>query len=67
MQTRDYVRFADQRERNDELIGVLTAISIVSKRLAGKLAALEHRYSEKSSGNKPAFVPMTGKRNEING
>lgn len=27
------------RERNAELVGVLTAISIVSKRLAGRLAA----------------------------
>ena len=31
------------RERNEELIGVLVAISIVSKRLAGRLATLEQK------------------------
>jgi len=34
---------AYNRERNAELVGVLTAISIVSKRLAGRLAALEQK------------------------
>lgn len=54
MQTRECVRFAEyrNRERNEELIGVLTAISIVSKRLAGRLSALEQRYAEKSRGGK---------------
>ena len=54
MQTRQCIRFADSRgrERNEELIGVLTAISIVSKRLAGRLAALEQRYAEKLRGGK---------------
>lgn len=54
MQTREFVRFAEyrNRERNEELIGVLTAISIVSKRLAGKLSALEQRYAEKPRGEK---------------
>ncbi|MBS3899917.1 MAG: hypothetical protein KGZ54_04375 [Dethiobacter sp.] len=54
MQTRECVRFAKyrDRERNEEIIGVLTAISIVSKRLAGKLIALEQRYAEKSRGEK---------------
>lgn len=56
MQTREYIRFAEcrdrERERNEELIGVLTAISIVSKRLAGRLTALEHQYEEKTRGEK---------------
>ena len=41
------------RERNEELIGVLTAISIVSKRLAGRIAALEQRRAEVTRGGKP--------------
>lgn len=54
MQPRECVRFAEcrDRERNEELIGVLTAISIVSKRLAGRLTALEHQYAEKTRGGK---------------
>ena len=46
MQTRECFRFAEyrDRDRNEELIGVLTAISIVSKRLAGRLIALEGHY-----------------------
>ena len=40
------------RERNEELIGVLLAISIVSKRLAGKLIALEHLEAKKTKGGK---------------
>ena len=54
MQTRESVRFMERREheRNEELIGVLLAISIVSKRLAGKLIALEHLESEKTRGGK---------------
>ena len=52
MQTRESVRFMEccDRERNEELIGVLLAISIVSKRLAGKLIALEHLEAEKKKG-----------------
>ena len=34
---------------NQELIGVLTAISVVSRRLARKLALLEQRTSEKEA------------------
>lgn len=34
---------ARDRETQDELVGVLTAISVVSKRLARKLALLERR------------------------
>ena len=54
MQTRECVRFAEyrDRDRNEELIGVLTAISIVSKRIAGRLAALEQRCAEKPRGGK---------------
>lgn len=40
-------------EQNEELIGVLMAISIVSKRLARKLTALEHQCSDKPEGGKP--------------
>ena len=54
MQTRESVRFMEcrGRERNEELIGVLLAISIVSKRLAGKLIALEHLEAGKKRGGK---------------
>jgi hypothetical protein len=54
MQTSENVLFADSRGRkqNEELIGVLNAIAIVSKRLAGRLAALEHQREEKSRGGK---------------
>ena len=54
MQTRKGVRLMEccDRERNEELIGVLLAISIVSKRLAGKLIALEHLEAEKTRGGK---------------
>ena len=37
-------------EKNAELVGVLTAISIVSKRLAGRLAALERKQTENQRG-----------------
>ena len=54
MQARESVRLMEcyARERNEELIGVLLAISIVSKRLAGKLIALEHLETEKTRGGK---------------
>ena len=54
MQTREGVRLVEccDRERNEELIGVLLAISIVSKRLAMKLIALEHLEAEKTRGGK---------------
>jgi hypothetical protein len=41
MQTRGNDLCADYCERNAELIVVLTAISIVSERLAGRIAKLE--------------------------
>jgi len=52
MQRRRCVRFAEYRDRepNEELIGVLMAISIVSKRLAVRLTALEQRSAEKPRG-----------------
>ena len=54
MLTREGGRFMEcrDRERDKELIGVLLAISIVSKRLAGKLIALEHLETEKTRGGK---------------
>lgn len=54
MQARPCVRFARYRdsERNEELVGVLTAISVVSKRLAGRISALEQRRGEKTRGGK---------------
>lgn len=54
MQARPSARLARCRdsERNEELVGVLTAISIVSKRLAGRISALEQRRGEKSRGGK---------------
>ena len=52
MSARESDRFMERRdhERNEELIGVLLAISIVGKRLAGKLIALEHLEAEKKKG-----------------
>ena len=52
MQTREKARFVngDGRERNEELIGVLTAISIVSKRLAKRLTAFERARTERTKG-----------------
>lgn len=54
MQARPSARFARYRdsERNEELVGVLTAISIVSKRLAGRISALEQRRGDKARGGK---------------
>ena len=54
MLTREGGRFMEcrDRERDKELIGVLLAISVVSKRLAGKLIALEHLEVEKERGGK---------------
>lgn len=39
-----------QTERTEELAGVLTAISVVSRRLARKLALLDRRPAEKGGG-----------------
>ena len=46
-------------ESNEELVGVLTAISVVSKRLAKKLTLLEQRSNakegERSNGKNPVM------------
>jgi hypothetical protein len=47
-----------QAERTEELAGVLTAISVVSRRLARKLALLDQRPTEKGGGG------TDGRRNE---
>lgn len=62
MQTREQALFAEYkfREQNEELVGVLTAISIVSKRLAKSIAALEHRREEK--GGDDIDVPRKKRR-----
>jgi len=39
-----------QAERSEELAGVLTAISVVSRRLAHKLALLDKRPADKGGG-----------------
>jgi hypothetical protein len=39
-------------ETTDEIIGVLTAISVVSKRLAKRLTLLEQRSAEKEGAKK---------------
>ena len=57
MQTRQCIRCAEyrDRERNEELIGLLTAIGIVSKRLVARLAALEQRCAEKPRGGRCCY------------
>jgi len=54
MQTRENSLFtvSEDHEQNEELIGILNAIAIVSKRLARRLAALKRRREEKSRGGK---------------
>jgi len=41
---------AMETERTEELVGVLTAISVVSRRLAKKLAQLEKQSADKGVG-----------------
>jgi len=41
------------QEMQDEMIGVLTAISIVSKRLASRLLKLGERHCEEKSTSPP--------------
>ena len=41
------------RELNEELVGVLTAISVVSKRLAGRLSRMEQDVFRTEGGRKP--------------
>ena len=47
MQTKDVIR---DRETDEELADVLTAISVVSKRLARKLAALSRQDEQEQKG-----------------
>lgn len=49
--TRAAMRQAQGAETAEEIIGVLTAISVVSKRMAKKLALLERRPAEKEGDN----------------
>lgn len=52
MQTKECTRPAAccDRKRNEEIIGILIAISIVSRRLACRIAALERLESKISGG-----------------
>jgi len=56
MQTKTKTTGYNGRERNKALIGVLTAISVVSRRLASRLSDLEQRYEkgEKSYDTRPS-------------
>lgn len=45
-------------ETAEEIIGVLTAISVVAKRMAQKLALLEQQISEKEGGKSNAETAM---------
>lgn len=67
MQARESVRFMEchGRERNEELIGVLLAISVVSKRLAGKLIALEHLEAKKNERRKTIWHPTKCSNSEM--
>ena len=55
MQTRANDKDTDLRdsELDDELAGILTAISVVSKRLAKKLLALQRRDESTGKGGTP--------------
>jgi len=46
-------------ETAEEIIGVLTAISVVSKRMARKLALLEQRSAEKEGVNPNAKTAVS--------
>ena len=48
---------------NEELIGVLTAISVVSKRLAKKLSVLAGQSQSKEGGKADEQNERTGRRN----
>lgn len=55
MQTKTNTTDTDLRdnELDEELAGILTAISVVSKRLAKKLLALQKRDEPTGEGGKP--------------
>ena len=48
---------------DEELIGVLTAISVVSKRLAGKLSMLAGQSQSREGGKADEQNVRTGRRN----
>lgn len=47
MRRNETATLTQHEETKEEIIGILTAISVVSKRLAKKLDQLENPYSEK--------------------
>lgn len=59
------IQIDDARERvsDEELIGVLTAISVVSKRLAKKLSILAGQSQSKEGGKADEQNERTGCRN----
>ena len=59
------IQIDDTRDRvsDEELIGVLTAISVVSKRLAGKLSMLAGQSQSKEGGKADEQNERTGRRN----
>jgi len=59
------IQIDDVRDRvsDEELIGVLTAISVVSKRLAGKLSMLAGQSQSKEGGKADEQNERTGRRN----
>lgn len=59
------IQIDDTRERvsDEELIGVLTAISVVSKRLAGKLSMLAGQSQSKEGGKADEQKERTGRKN----
>lgn len=50
----------ESAETAEEIIGVLTAISVVSKRMARKLALLEQRTAEKEGGRPYGKAAVSG-------
>ena len=59
------IQIDDTRDRvsDEELIGVLTAISVVSKRLAGTLSMLAGQSHSKEGGKADEQNERTGRRN----
>jgi len=53
-------------ESKEELIGVLTAISVVSKRLAKRLAQLEKLPEQRESGARATNIERGDKCSKIN-
>ena len=52
MQTKTKEADIRDRELDEELAGILSAISVVSKRLAKKLLTLQHQGGRKGEGGK---------------